>query len=101
MVSGIVDAPTVVVVVDGKDVVGQLHSSATGFIEFMDVMGLSHRKLVAVFFRKLCHLFVEHEHDVHSDAEVGCGEETLLLGQTTRLDFLEMRLPGSGAYHDR
>ena len=35
-------APMVVVVIDGKDVVGQFHSGSTGLVKFMDVVCLSH-----------------------------------------------------------
>ena len=100
MVGGFLYAPIVVVVVAGNDVVGQFHCRAARLVELVDVMGLSHRKLVTVLFCELRQLLVEQKHDVHPDAEIGRMEEALLFGQTASLDFLEMVLPGCSANHN-
>lgn len=101
MISWSVDAPTLVVMVDGEDVVGQFDGGSAGFVEFVDVVRLGHGELVAILFRKLGQLLVEQEHDVHPNAKIGRGEEALLFCQTALFDFLEMVLPGRGAHYDR
>ena len=100
MISWSVDAPTLVVVVDGEDVVGQFDGGSAGLVEFVDVVRLGHGELVAILFRKLGQLLVEQEHDVHPNAKIGRGEEALLFCQTALFDFLEMVLPGRRTHDD-
>ena len=45
---------------------------ATRFVEFMNMMSLGEAQFVIVFLCYLGKLLVEHEHDIHSDAEVWC-----------------------------
>ena len=94
------NAPAGVVGDFGHDVVGQLHGGAAGLVQFVDVVCLGQRKLVAISLGQSGKLLVEQKHDIHPDAEIGCGEQALLLSQTALLDFLVMFLPGSGAHHD-
>ena len=96
-----IDAPLVVIVICGDNVVGELHGGAAGLVQFVDVMGLGQRELVAVFLCKFCQLLVEHKYDVHSNAEVGRSKEALTLGQATLLDFLKMVLPSRSADDNR
>ena len=100
MIGGGIDAPMVVIMVDGEDVVGQFHCGATRFVEFVDVMGLDHGELVAIAFREFRQLLVEQKHDVHPNAEVGCMEKALTFGKTAFFDFLEMILPSCGAHNN-
>ena len=49
MLGGRVDAPAVVVVVDGEDVVGQLHGGAAGLVQLVDVVSFCSWTLTFVY----------------------------------------------------
>ena len=75
-------------------------SSANLAAEFMGVVGLGKRYVVAVFLGKTRHHFVQHEGDVHADAEIGCVKQALVFLEATLAHFVKPVVPRRGAHHD-